>query len=197
MRPLGEKSRLCCRLQILCQVCSKEGEARSRPLPLNRPKTDRQDGPTLPTSLHIECKVFPKDACWQLSGWQLSFPVIVVYEWIAINGFVFSAVNTEICLTVAIQIELSQSDAAVDRFLEDSCNHASPVPPHFRGGSFQYSPTVPSYGAGPQLSRPCGELYNSGEQARILDRHAEFEKFRCAKIVSRVFESDHLPEQAV
>src|SRR3954453_15752592 len=81
----------------------------------------------------LDCEVFPKSADWQFSGWQLPSPVVVVCEWVAVNGLIFSAVNTEIRLTVAIQIELSQSDAAVDRFLEDSSNHASPAPGHFAG----------------------------------------------------------------
>src|SRR6266700_4100262 len=81
----------------------------------------------------LDREVFPKYAHWQFSGWQLPFPVVVVCEWVAVNGLIFSAVNTQIRLTVASQIELAQNDAAVDRFLEDSRNHASPAPGHFSG----------------------------------------------------------------
>ena len=58
-----------------------------------------------------------------------------MYEWVAVDGLIFSAVNSEIRLTVAIQIKLAQSDATMERFLEDSRSHASPVPRHFAGKS--------------------------------------------------------------
>jgi hypothetical protein len=56
-----------------------------------------------------------------------------VHDWIAVDGLIFSAVNPEICLTVAIQIKLAQRDTTVDGLLEDSRSHASPVPRHVAG----------------------------------------------------------------
>jgi hypothetical protein len=40
-------------------------------------------------------------------------------------------VDGEVCLTVSVQIELTQSDAAIDRLLEDSSGHGSPMPHYF------------------------------------------------------------------
>ena len=52
-------------------------------------------------------------------------------ERVAIDSLVDSAVNAEICLPVTIQIKFAQSDALMDRFLEDSRSDAIPVPCHF------------------------------------------------------------------
>ena len=46
-----------------------------------------------------------------------------------------AAVDAEVGLTVAIQIELSQADAAFDRLLVDRRGHKSPVPGYFAGDS--------------------------------------------------------------
>src|SRR6185437_14573232 len=81
----------------------------------------------------VERKVFSKDAHWQLSARQFSFPIVVMCERIAVNSFVLSAMHTEIRLTVAVQIEFAQNNAVVDRLLEDSCGHTSPVPHHVSG----------------------------------------------------------------
>src|SRR5579884_147878 len=50
---------------------------------------------------------------------------------IAIDGLVLSAVDGEIGLTVAIQIQLAQGDAALDRLLENSGNHVHSMPGDF------------------------------------------------------------------
>jgi hypothetical protein len=57
------------------------------------------------------------------------------HEGLAVNGLEVSAVNGEIRLVVAVQIELTQSDADMDGFLEDCRGHDCPVPGHFSGRS--------------------------------------------------------------
>jgi hypothetical protein len=81
----------------------------------------------------IECEVLPKDGHRQIPAWQLTFPIVVVCERVAVNGLIDSAMHAEIRLPIAIQIELTQSDPAVDRFLEDSRTDACPMPLHFAG----------------------------------------------------------------
>jgi hypothetical protein len=39
---------------------------------------------------------------------QLPFPVVIVGEWITARGFIFSTVDTDIRLTVTVQIKLAQ-----------------------------------------------------------------------------------------
>jgi len=58
-----------------------------------------------------------------------------VRDWVAVNGFVRASVDAEVGLTVAIQIELVQGDAAFDRLLEDRRGYASSVPRYFSGES--------------------------------------------------------------
>lgn len=61
---------------------------------------------------------------------QLRFPVVVVRERIAIHGLMLAAMNGEIGLAVAVQIELAQGDAACDRLLVDGCGYGAAVPGH-------------------------------------------------------------------
>jgi hypothetical protein len=51
-----------------------------------------------------------------------------VLQRIAVNRFVDSAVDAEIGLTVAVQIQLAQCDAVLDRFLIDGRRYISSVP---------------------------------------------------------------------
>src|SRR4029077_8108187 len=62
---------------------------------------------------------------------QLSFPILVVLDGVAVNRLVFPAVYAKVRLPVTVQVELAQSDSPLDRFLEDPRSHASPVPHHF------------------------------------------------------------------
>src|SRR5262249_41581619 len=79
----------------------------------------------------IECEVFPKDAHWQLAVRQLPFPVVVVNDWIAVNRLEFSTVDTEVGLTVSVQIKLTQCDTSLHRLLKDARSHTLPMPDHF------------------------------------------------------------------
>ena len=80
-------------------------------------------------------EVFSKNSRRQLAAGQLSLPVVVVCDRVAVNGFVLAAVDAEVRLTVTVQIELAQRDAAFDRLLVDGRGHVSPVPRHLPGQS--------------------------------------------------------------
>jgi hypothetical protein len=58
-------------------------------------------------------------------------PPGIVFDGIAVNGFVFAAVNAEIGLAVAIEIELAESEAAGDWLLEDAGGDDGVVPRNF------------------------------------------------------------------
>ena len=62
---------------------------------------------------------------------QLFMPVVVVRKGVAVNRLIFSAVDGEVCLAVAVQVEFAQSDGALDWLLEDSCHNRSAVPHDF------------------------------------------------------------------
>jgi hypothetical protein len=62
---------------------------------------------------------------------QLSLPIIIVFDGIAVRGLVFAAMDAEVGLAVAIQIALPQSNATIDALLEDSGRHDFSVPGHF------------------------------------------------------------------
>ena len=76
-------------------------------------------------------KVFAENRDRQIPSRQLCPPVVVVRERVTVNRLVRSTVGSEIGLTVAIQVELAQSDAARNRFLEDPRSHVYAVPNHF------------------------------------------------------------------
>src|SRR5216684_6765274 len=78
----------------------------------------------------IRGEVFSKHAYRQLPAGQLILPVVVVRDRVAVNGLIFSAMDAEIRLTVAVQIKASQGDSALDRLLEDPSRYRSPVPHH-------------------------------------------------------------------
>ena len=80
-------------------------------------------------------EVFSEHSHRKFPAGQLSFPVVVMRDGIAVDGFVFSAVHGEVGLAVAIQIEFAQGDAAGERLLENSANNFSPVPDNFSGKS--------------------------------------------------------------
>src|SRR4029077_18755251 len=50
----------------------------------------------------IKSEILSKDTHWQLSAPQLSFPVFVVHDWVAVDSLIFSAVDAEVSLTVAL-----------------------------------------------------------------------------------------------
>ncbi len=54
--------------------------------------------------------------------------MVVVFAWVAVNGFVLAAMDAEVSLTVTVQIEPAQRDAAFDRLLENGRRHVLAVP---------------------------------------------------------------------
>ena len=52
---------------------------------------------------------------------------------VAVNGFMLAAVDCEVRLPVAVQVELAQTNATIDWFLEDSGGYGSRVPNDFAG----------------------------------------------------------------
>src|SRR5258707_518337 len=73
-------------------------------------------------------KVFAENRCGQLPARQLSLPIVVVFERITVDGLILAPVDREVCLAVSVQVELTQSDAAIDRLFKDSRGHGSPMP---------------------------------------------------------------------
>src|SRR5262249_43088143 len=59
---------------------------------------------------------------------KLFLPVSIVLDGIAVNRFIFTAVDSEVGLAVAIQIQLAKSDAARDSLLEDASDYRRVVP---------------------------------------------------------------------
>jgi len=54
-----------------------------------------------------------------------------VFDGIAVDRFVFAAVDPEVPLTVAVQIQLAENDLARDRLFEDAGSDDGVVPGHF------------------------------------------------------------------
>jgi hypothetical protein len=81
----------------------------------------------------IRRKILSKDTHRQFVAGQLFFPEIVMFEWVAVDGLVLSSVYVEIRLTVAVQIEFTQGDAAYDRLFEDTGGDDSTPQGHFSG----------------------------------------------------------------
>jgi hypothetical protein len=81
----------------------------------------------------IRGEVFPEDAKGKIAAGQFLLPVGIVLDGVAVDGFVFTAMNLEVGLTVTIQIQLAKSDAARDRLLEDAGGDPGVVPGDFAG----------------------------------------------------------------
>ena len=73
---------------------------------------------------------------------------------VAVNGLIFAAVNGEIGLAIAVQIQFAQRDTALDWLLEDSGSHASPVK-SLRGEAHVFTERASSV-TGPHLSVSSG-----------------------------------------
>src|ERR1700741_4727701 len=67
----------------------------------------------------------------KVAAGKLHLPEGIVFDGIAVHRFIFAAVNSEVGLTVAIEIQLAESDAARDRLLEDAGGDHSVVPGDF------------------------------------------------------------------
>jgi len=78
-------------------------------------------------------EVFPENTEGKIAAGQLLLPVRIVFGGMAVDGFVFAAMNAEVGLTVTIQIHLAKSDAARDRLLEDAGGDPGLVPGDFAG----------------------------------------------------------------
>jgi len=61
-----------------------------------------------------------------------------VFDGIAVDGFVLASVNGEVRLTVAVQVEGAQGDAALDGLLEDPGGDSRAVPGYFAGETGVY-----------------------------------------------------------
>ena len=64
---------------------------------------------------------------------KFGFPEGVVFEGVAVDGLVFSAVDSEVGLAVTIQIQFAEGNAALDGLLENSGGDDPPVPFDFAG----------------------------------------------------------------
>jgi hypothetical protein len=53
-----------------------------------------------------------------------------VLNGITIDGFIFSSMNFEIGLAIAVQVQFAQRDSAIDRVLENARRDGPSVPRH-------------------------------------------------------------------
>ena len=80
-------------------------------------------------------KFSPKRAIGKSRPGSSRFPVVVMHDRVTVDRLMFTAVDAEVRLTVSVQIEFPQSDAAFDWLLVDRRSYCSPVPRHFSGKS--------------------------------------------------------------
>src|SRR5258707_1391774 len=78
----------------------------------------------------IRSEVLPKHTHRQVPARQLFFPIPVMRNRVAVNRLEFSPMDAKVRLTVAVQIKLAQSNAALNRFLIDPSRHRPPAPNH-------------------------------------------------------------------
>ena len=67
----------------------------------------------------------------QVAAGQLLFPILVMMKRVAIHRLVFTAVNPEIGLAIAVEVELAQREPATDRLLENSSADVHSLPGNF------------------------------------------------------------------
>jgi len=75
-------------------------------------------------------EVFSKDRSGKFLSGQFLFPIIVVLDGVAVDGFLRAAVDGEVSLTVAVQIQSAQTDASLHRFFENAGGYRLAVPEH-------------------------------------------------------------------
>ena len=80
-------------------------------------------------------EILAKNAQGKRAPRQFRFPKLVVFNWIAIDSLVFTAVHRQVRLFIPIQIEPPQCNAAFYRFLENRCGHLRAMPDDFLGQS--------------------------------------------------------------
>src|SRR5882672_6239269 len=76
-------------------------------------------------------EIFSKNSGRKFPARQVLFPNGVMLDGVAVDGFVLAAVNGEVGLTVAVQVEGAQGDAALDGLLEDPGGDTCAVPGYF------------------------------------------------------------------
>lgn len=72
-------------------------------------------------------RTFPR----QFNSGQIAAPEIVMLRRVSVDGLVRPAVNFQIGLTVAVEIEFAHGDAARDRLFEDSRSNRAVLPEDF------------------------------------------------------------------
>src|ERR1700685_3779230 len=75
-------------------------------------------------------KILPEDRCRQFAPGQFLLPVVVMRHRIAIHRLKFPAMHRQVCLPVAIQIQLAQRHPPRHRLLVNRRRHAHPVVHH-------------------------------------------------------------------
>src|SRR6202167_3990281 len=76
-------------------------------------------------------KILPEDRCRQFAPGQFLLPVVVMRHRIAIHRLKSPAMHRQVCLPVAIQIQLAQRHPPRHRLLVNRRGHAHPVVHHF------------------------------------------------------------------
>src|SRR4030095_1524843 len=76
-------------------------------------------------------EIFSEHTAGQIDSWQLCLPIAVVLRRVCINGLARAAVNGEIGLAVAIEIQRSRHDRSDNRFLENSRRYDLALPAFF------------------------------------------------------------------
>ena len=76
-------------------------------------------------------EVFSENGKRKIAARQLFLPKRIVFDGIAVDRFVFAAVDPEVGLTVAVQIQLAENYVARDRLLKDAGSDDRVVPGHF------------------------------------------------------------------
>jgi hypothetical protein len=67
----------------------------------------------------LSCEILAEHTHRECVTCQVPFPVLVVLNWVAIDSFVLASMHGKIRLPVAIQIECSQGNAALDMLFID------------------------------------------------------------------------------
>jgi hypothetical protein len=80
-------------------------------------------------------EVFPEAAWREIAIGEFPFPVGVVLHGVAIHGFVFAAVDGQIGLAIAVQVEFAERYGAFHRLFEDAGGYGVAAPDYLAGTS--------------------------------------------------------------